>query len=85
MTLSQSYPSSYPSFLYPPNSTPSTVNEQILPKISDSSLGGNSIDYQSKLVGGRRSRRNRRRSNCRSRKFGGRRYLKKRTQKHKKK
>jgi hypothetical protein len=84
MTLSQYYPSSYPSFLYPPNSTPSTVNEQILPKISDSSLGGNSIDYQSKLVGGRRSRRNRR-SHHRSRKFGGRRYRKKRTQKHKKK
>lgn len=84
MSLSQSYPSSYPSILYP-NSTPSTFNDQILPKISDSTLSGNSADYQSKLVGGRRSRRNRRRSNCRSRKFGGRRYRRKRTQKHKKK
>lgn len=80
MTLSQSYPSSYPSILYP-NTTPSTFNDQILPRISDSALSGNAADYQSKLVGGRRSRRNRRRS----RKFGGRRYRKKRTQKHKKK
>ncbi len=83
MTLSQSYPSTYPSFLYPPNSTPSTF-DQILPKIHDAALSGNAASYQSKLVGGRRSRRNRH-SHHRSRKFGGRRYRKKRTQKHKKK
>jgi len=49
----------------------------ILPKIADSSLGGNTADYQSKAVGGRRHRRSRRLSK------GGRRHRRKHTQKRK--
>jgi len=51
MSLSQTYPANYASVLYP---GPSGYQENILPKIADTGMGGNSADYTSKAVGGAR-------------------------------
>ena len=75
MNSSQSYPSS----LYPSNVQ--NYNTSVLPNINNSALSGNSADYQSKAVGGRRHRR----THHKHRKSkGGRRHRRKHKQKRKK-
>jgi hypothetical protein len=55
MSLSQTYPSNYPSLLYP--SSGSQFQQTILPRELPHGTGGNAADYMSKAVGGSRRKR----------------------------
>jgi hypothetical protein len=79
MSLSQNYPNGYESVLYPRSSN---FQENILPKIHDSGMGGNSSAYNSNQVGGgKRYKRMRKSVRKMRRSYRGRRYRRRGTMK----